>query len=118
MRSGQGEFVLREKQVTWNPKKTALIVCDMWDDHWCRSAASRVKELAGPMDDVLKIARGRGVLILHCPSSVTNFYKDTPQRERARSAPFAPTPVPLSVAERWGTWLVLAGRHARAGLAH
>jgi hypothetical protein len=102
-KSGQGEFVLREKQVTWNPKKTALIVCDMWDDHWCRSAARRVTELAGPMDEVLRIMRGRGVLILHCPSSVTDFYKGTPQRQRAQNAPFAPTPVPLSTVERWGT---------------
>ena len=25
-------------------RKTAIIVCDMWDDHWCKSAARRVGE--------------------------------------------------------------------------
>ena len=28
-----------EKTVEWDPRHTALIVCDMWDDHWCKSAA-------------------------------------------------------------------------------
>lgn len=92
-----------ERRVNWNPHKTALIVCDMWDDHWCRSAASRVAELAGPMNRAIKAARDRGVFIIHAPSSVTKFYEGTPQRERARNAPFLKTPVPLSTSERWGT---------------
>ena len=92
-----------EKSANWDPKKTAIIVCDMWDDHWCRSAARRVTELAGPMNDMLKIARKNGVFIIHAPSSVTDFYKDTPQRKLAQSAPFAKTPVPLATSPRWGT---------------
>lgn len=91
------------KTVEWDPHRTAIIVCDMWDDHWCKSAARRVGELAGPMNDVLNHARGRGVFIIHAPSSVTKFYDQTPQRERARKAPVVATPSPLSVAERWGT---------------
>ncbi len=89
--------------VAWNPKQTAIIVCDMWDDHWCKSASRRVAELAGPMNAMLKKARERGVFVIHAPSSVTSFYKNTPQRRRALTAPFAPTPVPLATAERWGT---------------
>ena len=27
-----------EKPIEWDPHKTALIICDMWDDHWCRGA--------------------------------------------------------------------------------
>ncbi|MEY2407740.1 MAG: hypothetical protein QOF48_410 [Verrucomicrobiota bacterium] len=89
--------------IEWDPKKTALIICDMWDDHWCKSASRRVGELAGPMNDAIKKARSRGIFIIHAPSSVTKFYEGTPQRERARQAPFAATPVPLATAERWGT---------------
>ena len=37
------------------------------------------------------------------PSSVTDFYKDTPQRRLAQAAPFAKTPVPLATSPRWGT---------------
>jgi len=89
--------------VDWNPRKTALIVCDMWDNHWCKGAAKRVEELAGPMNKVITAARKRGVLIIHAPSTTVDFYKETPQRKRAQSAPFAKTKLPLSTVERWGT---------------
>lgn len=92
-----------EKEAEWDPKKTAIIVCDMWDDHWCRSAARRVAELAGPMNDMLKTARAKGVFIIHAPSTCTDFYKDTPARKLAQSAPFSKTPVPLATSPRWGT---------------
>src|SRR4051812_30472018 len=64
-----------EKTATWKASRTAIIVCDMWDDHWCKSAAARVGELAGPMDEMLRIARKKGVLIIHAPSTCTGFYK-------------------------------------------
>jgi nicotinamidase-related amidase len=92
-----------EYKVAWNPKKSAIIVCDMWDQHWCKSAAARVGELAGPMNEMLKAARAKGVFIIHAPSTCTGFYKDTPQRKRAQAAPFAATPTPLATNERWGT---------------
>jgi nicotinamidase-related amidase len=96
-------YTVMESNVTWNPRQTALIICDMWDDHWCKSAARRVTELAGPMNDLVRKARARGIFIIHAPSSVTKFYEGTPQRNRARQAAFAKTKVPLSTAERWGT---------------
>jgi nicotinamidase-related amidase len=100
---GKDEFAVREEKAAWDAKKTALIICDMWDDHWCKSAARRVGELAGPLNETVKAARSRGVFIIHAPSSVVSFYKDTPQRRLAQEAPFAKTPVPLATAERWGT---------------
>src|SRR5437762_2364312 len=96
-------YTATEKKVAWDPKKTAIIICDMWDDHWCKSAARRVAELAGPMNDVVKAARARGVFIIHAPSTCTGFYDATPQRQRARAAPFSQTPFPLATAARWGT---------------
>ncbi len=96
-------FSVQEKKVEWDPTKTALIVCDMWDDHWCQSAARRVTELAGPMNEVVKAARAKGVFIIHSPSSVVAFYQDTPQRQRAQNAPMVRPPVALATAERWGT---------------
>ncbi len=85
---------------------------DMWDDHWCKSASQRVTELAGPMNEMLKQARAKGVFIIHAPSSVTGYYKGTPQRARAQAAPFARTPIPLVVDERWGTkWAWPDSRH-------
>ena len=96
-------FQAIEKHAHWEASKTALIICDMWDDHWCKSAARRVAELAGPLNDVVKHARAQGVFIIHGPSSVTKFYEDTPQRKLAKAAPFVRSKVPLSTNERWGT---------------
>jgi nicotinamidase-related amidase len=101
---GKGRAIsVSEKPAQCSAKKTALIVCDMWDDHWCKSASVRVAELAGPMNEMIVAARAKGVFIIHAPSSVTAFYKDTPQRKLALQAPMAKTPVPLATAERWGT---------------
>lgn len=55
-----------ETSASWETKKTAIIVCDMWDDHWCKSAARRVTELAGPMNEMLKAARKQGILRHPC----------------------------------------------------
>jgi nicotinamidase-related amidase len=111
-RTASGEEVVVERKVVWDAKKTALIICDMWDDHWCKSAARRVGELAGPLNDTVKAARARGMFVIHAPSTCTGFYKDTPQRQRAQVAPFSPTPVPLATAERWGTtWVWPDAKH-------
>ena len=92
-----------EAKATWDARATAIVVCDVWDDHWCKSATGRVNELAGPIDAMLKAARARGVFVIHAPSTCTGFYKGTPQRQRALDAPFAKTPGPLASTARWGT---------------
>jgi nicotinamidase-related amidase len=89
--------------VTWDPKTTAFVICDMWDDHWCKGASRRVGELSGPMNRMIAEARRRGAFILHAPSTCVNFYKDTPARKRAQQAPASPAPAPLSDKMRWGT---------------
>lgn len=100
---GQPAVPATEKQAGWDSKKTAIIVCDMWDQHWCKSAASRVSELAVPMNKMLKVARSQGILIIHAPSTCMEFYKSTTQRQRAKAAPFVKTPIALATTERWGT---------------
>ncbi|HCP13999.1 MAG TPA: protein-signal peptide and transmembrane prediction, partial [Planctomycetaceae bacterium] len=69
--------------IEWQPGETCVVVCDMWDNHWCRPSAERVAELAPQMNEVLQAARARGLLIIHCPSDTLDFYKDTPQRRLA-----------------------------------
>src|ERR1700677_1246688 len=83
------DFVVREKVETWEPKQTAIIVCDMWDAHHCLNAVRRVEEMAPRMNQVLETARQRGVLIIHAPSSCMEPYKDHPGRKLAQSAPKA-----------------------------
>jgi hypothetical protein len=56
---GSNYKVVNEKE-EWDPAKTAIIICDMWDHHWCKGASARVAELAPHMNRVLNIARGKG----------------------------------------------------------
>src|SRR3954451_2374955 len=62
--------------------ETALLICDMWDNHWCSGAARRVGALAKMMAPVVDQARAGGIQIIHAPSDVMAFYKDYPQRKR------------------------------------
>lgn len=101
--SAERVYRLEKKTVEWLSAETALVICDMWDQHWCRGAARRVAELAGPMNRVVGAARSRGIFIIHAPSTTVDFYDGTPARRRAQQAPHAEPPVPLTTSMRWGT---------------
>ena len=92
---GGGEWQTVEKTVDWDPKKTAIIICDMWNQHWCKGATARVAEMAPRMNEVITEARKRGVFIIHCPSGTMKYYEGTPQRKLAQAAPKVAGKVPL-----------------------
>ena len=87
--TGVTTTVVRKKSVPQtvvyeiDPSKTAVVVCDMWDDHWCKSASKRCAELAKQAEPVLKACRDKGMTVVHCPSDTMAFYKDHPARKRA-----------------------------------
>src|SRR6202051_701855 len=60
--------------------RTAVLICDMWDNHWCTGATRRVRALAARMEPVIEAARAHGIQIIHSPSEVMEFYKGAPQR--------------------------------------
>lgn len=91
--SGQFEEIVREEQ--WNVSETAIIICDMWDDHYCQSAAERVEAMAPVMNRVISAARSHGALVIHAPSSTMDHYAETPYRQRMQQAPPAEPPVPI-----------------------
>ncbi|MCU1258985.1 MAG: isochorismatase hydrolase [Bryobacterales bacterium] len=73
------------------PARSALIVCDMWDKHWCTGANVRVAALVKKLEPVLETARRKGMIIVHAPSETMSYYANTPQRQRMLSLPaFAP----------------------------
>ena len=84
-----------ENPVQWDAAHTAVVVCDMWDKHHCPDATERVGEMAPRMNEVLKAARRKGMLIIHCPSDTMGFYQDHPGRKLAQAAPKVETKVPL-----------------------
>src|SRR5690606_25426751 len=92
---GSGRFHAITEQLSVPADKTAIIVCDMWDKHWCRGASSRVAEMAPRMNEVLRSARSRGVTIIHAPSGTMKFYEGTSHRRRAQSVAPLATQAPL-----------------------
>jgi nicotinamidase-related amidase len=94
-RTAGGDFAVVEEILRWDPGKTAIVVCDMWDNHWCTAAAARVSEMAPRVNEVLKAARARKVFIIHCPSDTMKFYEGTPARQLAQNAPKVAPKVPL-----------------------
>jgi nicotinamidase-related amidase len=84
----------QEQSTTRNidPKRTAIVICDMWDKHWCRGATNRVNLLVPKMKPVLDAARKSGVLIIHAPSDTMDYYAAAPQRKRMMNLPPADLP--------------------------
>jgi putative membrane-bound dehydrogenase-like protein len=92
------QFQVATHSLDWNPKETAIVICDMWDKHWCKGASERVAEMAPRMNEVIKAARAQGVFIIHCPSDTMKYYEGTPERKLAQSA--APVE-PIVALQRW-----------------
>jgi nicotinamidase-related amidase len=85
--------------------KTGLILCDVWNAHWCRSASEGMARLAWTIAPVVDAFRRSGAQIIHAPSDTMSFYRDHPARrwvldlasvtapaERPVSEPLLPLP--------------------------
>ena len=94
-----GNWTPVEKTERIEASKTAIIICDMWDQHWCSGATKRVAELAGHMNPFLEKARSAGVLIVHAPSETVDFYKDYAHRAAILTAPHVAPPAPVEMAD-------------------
>ena len=92
--SGRWQDVIRDEE--WHASETAIIICDMWDGHYCQSAAQRVDQMAPRMNSVLTAARNHGILIVHAPSGCMDVYAETPHRRRMQLAPAAKPPVEIA----------------------
>ena len=93
--TASAEWAVQEQPSDWKARETAIIITDMWDKHWCEGATRRVAEMAPRMNEVVQSARERGVLIVHAPSSVTDFYNDNPARRRVWDLPEVVPPEPI-----------------------
>ncbi len=98
LETGIDKWEMVTNHARWEPSRTAAVICDMWDRHWCKSATARVAEMAPRMNDVITELRRRGVLIIHCPSDTMKYYEGTPGRKLAQAAPQVDTGIPL---KRW-----------------
>ena len=95
--SGRWEEVHFEKNLS--VPETAILICDMWDKHWCRGASERCEILARRMAPLAERARAHGIQIIHAPSDTMEFYKDYPQRMRILELPRAEPPPSLGLSD-------------------
>src|SRR5262245_5816005 len=90
-----GVFRVVERDIDWQVAETAIIICDMWDDHPCKMSAHRVDVMAPEMNRVVSAARSLGVQIIHAPSAGMPHYMSAPGRARILRAPKVKPPFPL-----------------------
>jgi nicotinamidase-related amidase len=87
---GRNVWEVIEERCRVPAARTALLLCDVWDQHWSRGANERLAELLPRMAEVVEVARARGVQIVHAPSETMAYYAGSPARQRM-----------VEAAERW-----------------
>src|SRR5262245_61859418 len=85
-----------EQPQLWKTSETAIVICDMWNGHYCQSSVKRIEEMVPRMNGTLNAARSLGVQIIHSPSGTIDQYAATPQRKRILAAKPATPPFPLA----------------------
>lgn len=96
---GSGEYREVALETEFAANQTALVICDVWDRHWCQNATRRCDALARQMAPLVEAARAAGVQIVHAPSGTMDFYRDTPARLRAVKATPVEPPADLALAD-------------------
>ena len=79
-------------EARWPAAATALLLCDIWDRHWCPAAEVRLEHMLPRMQQVVTVLRERGVQIVHAPSETMPFYEQSPARRRVLAAPTVAPP--------------------------
>jgi nicotinamidase-related amidase len=95
----EGGFRVWKTEVTrasWEPSRTALLLCDVWDRHTCRGAEVRLEKLLPRMQELVTTLREQGVLIVHAPSDTMPFYEGQPARRRVLDVPRVEPPADLA----------------------
>jgi nicotinamidase-related amidase len=75
------------ENVTWQPDRVAVIICDVWDYHHSINAVRRLDEMLPTMNALVAKMRSAGSLVIHAPSDCMPHYAEHPARLRAVSVP-------------------------------
>ncbi|MFN7289576.1 MAG: ThuA domain-containing protein [Pirellula sp.] len=86
-KTGSTRYHTLTRTETWDPKRTVVIVCDVWDAHHSIDALHRIEEMAPRIEQFLKVARASGATIVHAPSDCMASYADHQARLRALELP-------------------------------
>ncbi len=93
--SGRDEVV--ETPIDVAGQELGLLLCDVWDRHWCQGAERRTAALAPRIAATAAAVRRCGGAVIHAPSETMAFYADYPQRQRALALPRVEPPPPLQL---------------------
>jgi nicotinamidase-related amidase len=96
---GSGEWQEVQIKRTLAVNQTAILICDMWDKHWCTGASRRTAVLAVKMAPLVDRARAHGIQIIHAPSDVMSYYRDDPHRRAILSIAPAKLPPELALSD-------------------
>jgi nicotinamidase-related amidase len=96
LQARDAEGRVTRQSLALDPAKTAVVVIDMWDRHWCQTYTARVAHLVPRMNRTLQAARQLGLQVVFAPSDVVAFYQDAPQRKAMQAV--RPHPEPPTVA--------------------
>ena len=92
--NAKGDLGLVKEAATLDPARTAVVVVDMWDTHWCKTLAARAAALVGRMNGTLDAARRLGMPVVFMPSDTMAFYQAHPRRRAAAALPKRAMPKP------------------------
>jgi len=81
-----------------NPKRVGVIAVDVWNYHYCKTAAMRIDAIVPRLNKALDAARALGMTVMLAPSDVVDTYVGSPQREAVLALPKYPVPSVGSVA--------------------
>jgi nicotinamidase-related amidase len=84
--NGRVLWTTHERTTNLPAQETALVVCDVWDRHWCRGAQERLEKMLPRMNAVVRSSREKGILVVHAPSDTMGFYSKSPARQRVLAA--------------------------------
>ncbi|HTY88461.1 MAG TPA: NPCBM/NEW2 domain-containing protein [Candidatus Acidoferrum sp.] len=90
-----GKIITTTEKV--DPTRVGVIVVDVWNYHWCKTAAMRIDAIVPRMNEALDGARALGMTVMLCPSDVVDNYVGFPQREKVLALPKYPVPVVTAV---------------------
>ena len=75
-----------------DPSKTAIILIDTWNYHWCMTWTEQAGGLTARINLALQAARKLGMQVLWAPTDVASMYSGWPQRQRAMSVSYIDVP--------------------------
>lgn len=82
----------RLDQIALTPARTAVVVVDLWDYHWCRTWSGRAEALSRKILAALREARRLGMAVVYAPTNFAAAYAGYPQRERIAAMPMHRAP--------------------------